>query len=305
MALISRRKALVTKKFNNFFYVDILENKNEKGRLRFLCKSRKNLYFTNQLIVVGDEVIISEINLAARTAIIENLIERKNYLVRPAIANITDIFIVTSFQEPELNLSQVNMFLVNSEHLKVNVSLIITKSDLVSTEKRDFFYNKFSRWGYKPWLLSVAEEKGFKDFLAELKMRKCSILIGPSGVGKTTILNQIIPNIKRATSDVSKKIKRGKNTTRNIELFYLKKRSYLVDTPGFNMQAINLDVKKIAYLFPELANQLEEGGCNCKFRNCLHITEPGCQINRDFERYKFYKELVINLKIHHSRNQAD
>ena len=136
-------------------------------------------------------------------------------------------------------------------------------------------------------------------------MRKCSILIGPSGVGKTTILNQIMPNINRATSDVSKKIKRGKNTTRNIELFYLKKGSYLVDTPGFNMQAINLDVKKIAYLFPELANQLEERGSNCKFRDCLHITEPGCQINRDFERYEFYKELVVNLKIHHSRNQGD
>ena len=114
MALSNKRKALVTKKFNNFFYVDILENnKNERGRIRFLCKSRKNLYFKNQLIVVGDEVIISQINLEDRTAIIENLIERKNYLVRPAIANITDIFIVISFMEPELNLSQINMFLVN------------------------------------------------------------------------------------------------------------------------------------------------------------------------------------------------
>ena len=164
MALLNKRKALVTKKFNNFFYVDILDNKTEQKRLRFLCKSRKNLYFKNQLIVVGDEVIISEINLAARTAIIENLIERKNYLVRPAIANITDIFIVTSFQEPELDLSQVNMFLVNSEYLKVNVSLIITKCDLVSKEKRDFFYNKFLGWGYKPWFLSVAEEKAIKIF---------------------------------------------------------------------------------------------------------------------------------------------
>ena len=306
MALFNKRRALVTKKFNNFFYVDVLgNNKNEKGRLRFLCKSRKNLYFKNQLIVVGDEVIISEINLATRTAIIENLIERKNYLVRPAIANITDIFVVTSFQEPELDLSQVNMFLVNSEHLKVNVSLILTKCDLVSKEKRDFFYNKFLSWGYKPLLLSVVDKKGFKDFLCELKMRRCSILIGPSGVGKTSILNQIIPSVNRATSDVSKKIKRGKNTTRNIELFYLTNGSYLVDTPGFNMQAINLDVKHAAYLFPELANQLSGEGSNCKFRDCLHLTEPGCQINRDFERYKFYKELIINLKIHHSRNRGD
>ena len=306
MGSIKQRKALVTKKFNNFFYVDILDSSNkDQGRLRFLCKSRKSLYFKSQLIVVGDEVIIGEINLAAKTAIIEKLVERKNYLVRPAIANITDIFIVASVEEPVIDLSQINMFLVNSEYLKVNVSLVITKCDLVSKEKRDFFYDKFSNWGYKPWLLSVTNKTDLKKFLSELKMKKCSILIGPSGVGKTTILNQIIPNLNRVTSDVSKKIKRGRNTTRNIELFYLTKGSYIVDTPGFNMQTINLDVKNIGYLFPELANQLKDGRSNCKFRDCLHITEPGCQINKDFERYKFYKEMVINFKTHYSQNPGD
>jgi len=306
MALFKQKKALVTKKFNNFFYVDIFEDDNsDQDRVRFLCKSRKSLYFKNQLIVVGDEVIISEINITERTAIIENLIERKNYLVRPSIANITNIFVVISFEEPKIDLSQVNMFLINSEYLKVNVSLIITKSDLVSQEKRNFFYKKFSSWGYKPCFLSIYEDTGFKNFLDELKTKKCSILIGPSGVGKTTILNKIMPNINRATSEVSKKIKRGKNTTRNIELFYLSKGSYIVDTPGFNMQTINLDVQNIAYLYPELANQIKERGSICKFRDCLHITEPGCEINKDFERYKFYKELVMDFKTHHSRNQVD
>ena len=306
MAAFKSNKALVTKKFNNFFYVDILENTHQKqDRFRLLCKSRKNLYFKNQLIVVGDEVIISEINFSDRTAIIEKLVERKNYLMRPSIANISDIFIVFSFDEPELNLSQVNMFLVNSEFLKVNVSLIITKSDLASKEQRDFINSKFSSWGYKPWFLSIKEVEGFKIFLNELKMKKCSILIGPSGVGKTTILNQIIPNMNMSTSDVSKKIKRGKNTTRNIELFYLDNGSYIVDTPGFNVQNINSDIDNIAYLFPELTSQIVNGGVQCKFRNCLHITEPGCQINKHFERYKFYKELIINLKNHHSRNRED
>ena len=306
MELLKQKKGLVTKKFNNFYYVDIVENDNlEKKRLRLLCKSRKNLYFKNQFIVVGDEVIISEINLTERTAIIEDLIERKNFLIRPSIANISDIFVVISFEEPELDLSQVNMFLVNSENLKVNVSLIITKFDLVSKEKRDFFYHKFLSWGYKPWLLSINEEAGFKIFIDELKKRYCSILIGPSGVGKTTILNQIIPNLKRATSDVSRKIKRGKNTTRNIELFYLSDGSYIVDTPGFNIQNINSDIKNIFYLFPELTSQLKSRDINCKFRNCLHMTEPGCQIKKDFERYKFYKELIINFKTNHSRTRGD
>ncbi len=306
MVLLKQERALVTKKFNNFFNVDILENKkNEYGRLRFLCKSRKNLYFKNQRIVVGDEVIISEIDLEERTAIIENLIERKNYLIRPSIANITDIFIVISIEEPDIDLSQVNMFLLNSEYLNVNVSLIITKCDLVSKEKRDFFYKKFLSWGYKPFLVSVYKEVGLKSFLDDLRKRKCSILIGPSGVGKTTILNKIIPNTNRATSEISKKIKRGKNTTRNIELFYLKKGSYIVDTPGFNIQNINFELHNIAFLFPELTSQLKGLGINCKFRDCLHITEPGCQINKDFERYEFYKELIMNFKTHHFRNPGD
>ena len=306
MVLIKRIQALVTKKFNNFFYVDILYPQNkEEGKLRLLCKSRKNLYFKNQFIVVGDQVIINEINLDEKTAIIESLIERKNYLVRPSIANISDIFIVISLKEPQLDLSQVNMFLVNSEYLKVNVSLILSKCDLVSKDMRNFFYDKFLSWGYKPWLLSLDEEKGFNKLIDELKTKKCSILIGPSGVGKTTILNQIIPNINRATSSVSRKIKRGKNTTRNIELFYLTKGSYIVDTPGFNIQNISFDTHNIQYLFPELTDQLRGGEVNCKFRNCLHITEPGCQINRDFERYKFYKELIMSVKNHHSRSQGD
>ena len=306
MALINKKKALVTKKFNNFFYVDILDNnKDGKGRLRFLCKSRKNLYFKNQLIVVGDEVIIGEINLLERTATIENLFARKNYLIRPSIANISDIFIVISIDQPQIDLSQVNMFLVNSEFLKVNVSLIITKCDLVSKDKRDSLYKKFSSWGYKPWLLSINQNEGFKKFQDELNKRKCSILIGPSGVGKTTILNQIIPNTNRPTSDVSKRIKRGKNTTRNIELFYLSKGSYIVDTPGFNTQNINFDAQDISSLFPELRSQLKNGSPNCKFRDCLHITEPGCQINKDFERYRFYKELINDIKNYHSRNLGD
>ena len=304
--LIKQKRGLVTKKFNNFFYVDILENNNDgKDRLRFLCKSRKNLYFKNQLILVGDEVIIGEINLVERTATIENLYARKNSLIRPSIANISDIFVVISIDQPEIDLSQVNMFLVNSEFLKVNVSLIITKCDLVSKDKRDALYKKFSSWGYKPWLLSINQNEGFKKFQDELNKRKCSILIGPSGVGKTTILNQIIPNTNRPTSDVSKRIKRGKNTTRNIELFYLSKGSYIVDTPGFNTQNINFDAQNISYLFPELRSQFKDDSPNCKFRDCLHITEPGCQINKDFERYRYYKELINDIKNYHSRNQGD
>ena len=121
--------------------------------------------------------------------------------------------------------------------------------------------------------------------------------MGPSGVGKTTLLNKIIPNINRATSTVSKKIKRGKNTTRNIELFEISRESYVVDTPGFNILNNLIKPKDIAFLFPEFKNQINQNGVSCKFRNCLHIDEPGCNLNKKFERYKFYKILIRDSKI--------
>jgi len=121
--------------------------------------------------------------------------------------------------------------------------------------------------------------------------------MGPSGVGKTTLMNKIIPNINRATSSVSSKIKRGKNTTRNIELFRLSKESYIVDTPGFNILNNYMKPKDIALFFPEFKNQISQNPGRCKFRDCLHIDEPGCNLNKRFERYRFYKKLINESKI--------
>jgi len=297
MNLVNLKKGLVTKKFNEFFYVDILDNKKAFECKRFLCKSRKSIKYQKINIFVGDKVIISEINYKDKTAVIENLLERENFIYRPAVANISDIYIIHSVEEPKLNYSQLSDFLINAESLMVKVSLILTKSDLIPPEKHAHLFEKFKNWGYKPKIISLTSNYELKDFIYELKTKKCSILMGPSGVGKTTLLNKIIPNVNRATSAVSNKIKRGKNTTRNIELFQLSRESYIVDTPGFNIQNSYMRPKDIASLFPEFRNQINQNGVNCKFRDCLHIDEPGCNLNKRFERYKFYKTLVKNSKI--------
>ena len=178
----------------------------------------------------------------------------------------------------------------------VNVSLILTKSDLVSREKHINLFEKFKNWGYEPKILSLTSNDELSDLINELKTKKCSILIGPSGVGKTSLLNKIIPNVNRATSAVSSKIKRGINTTRNIELFKLSRESYVVDTPGFNILNSLNKSREIALLFPEFKNQIIQNGVSCKFRDCLHIDEPGCKVNKNFERYKFYKNLIRDSK---------
>ena len=297
MNLDNVNKGLVTKKFNDFFYVDILKNEKTEENMKFLCKSRKSIKYQNKYIFVGDRVLLGEINYKYKTAVIENLVERENILDRPAVANISDIYIIHSVEQPKLNYPQLSNFLINAESIMVKVSLILTKSDLIPFEKHACLFEKFKSWGYEPKILSLNSNDQLKDLIYELKTKKCSIFMGPSGVGKTSLLNKIIPNINRATSAVSYKIKKGKNTTRNVELFQLSRKSYIVDTPGFNIQNNYIQSKDIALLFPEFKNQINQNQFRCKFRDCLHIDEPGCNLNKRFERYIFYKKLIRDSKI--------
>ena len=295
---------LVTKKFNEFFFVDIYDNKNLNNK-RFLCKVRKSVNFRNQFIYVGDEVVIDHIDFKSKRAVIVSLIKRKNLLDRPTVANISNIYVVCSVEEPKLNLSQVNRFLITAEALGVEVDLVLTKCDLISENKKNFLSEKFHQWGYKAITLNFKKSNSFKKMLIELNKKKCSILMGPSGVGKTTLLNKIIPGLQKNTAPVSSKIKRGKNTTRNVELFSLSSKSYIVDTPGFNMQTPEINIQLLPRLYREIYKQVIEEDTKCKFRNCLHVNDEGCNLNKSFERYCFYKEMIDGARSHYYPSQED
>jgi len=127
---------LVTKKFNEFFFVDLKNQENFGNSERFLCKVRKSINFKDQLIYVGDKVAIEKIDFKNKRAIITSLKKRKNLLVRPSVANISNIYVTFSVEEPELNLSQVNRFLISAESMGVEVSLVLTKCDLISDKRR-------------------------------------------------------------------------------------------------------------------------------------------------------------------------
>ena len=298
-------KGLVTKKFNEFFLVELNQNENLEINKKLLCKLRKSVNYRNQLIFVGDYVIIDQIDLKNKRATIESLVERDNLLCRPSVANLSDIYVTCSVDEPKLNLSQVNRFLISAAQLGVEVSLVLTKCDLIKEQRRLFLIDKFQKWGYKVTTLNLRNPDNFKNLLNELEKKKCSIFIGPSGVGKTTLLNMIIPDLQNRTAPISSKIKRGKNTTRNVELFSLSSKSYIVDTPGFNMQKIEMDIRKLPMLYPEIDKQIVNEGVKCKFRNCLHINDQGCNLNKNFERYSFYKEMIEASKNRHYLSQED
>ena len=298
-------KGLVTKKFNEFFLVELDPNVISSSKKNFLCKIRKSVNFRNQFVFVGDEVIVSQIDLKNKRAIIESLVKRNNFLERPSVANISNIYVICSVDEPKLNLSQLNRFLISSEQLGVEVSLILTKCDLITEQRRLFLIDKFQKWGYEAITLNFNNPDNFVNLLTELKTKRCSIFMGPSGVGKTTLLNMIIPGLKNRIAPVSSKIKRGKNTTRNVELFSLSTKSYIVDTPGFNMQPLEIDIRKLPDLYSEIYEQVVQKSIKCKFRDCLHINDQGCNLNKNFERYVFYKEMIESVKSHYSLIQED
>ena len=301
----SKHLGLVTKKFNEFFFVDLKTRENSGNSERFLCKVRKSINFKDQFIYVGDEVEIDNIDLTSKRAVITSLKKRQNLLNRPSVANISNIYITFSVEEPELNLSQVNRFLISAESMGVEVSLVFTKCDLISDKRRSFLIDKFEKWGYQTITLNLERSDYFNNLLAELKQKKCSIFMGPSGVGKTPLLNMIIPGLQNTTAPVSNKIKRGKNTTRNVELFSISNQSYIVDTPGFNMQNLDVDIRLLPNLYSEIYQQVIDEEIKCKYRNCLHLNDEGCNLNKSFERYSFYKEMIESSKSHYYQNQED
>ena len=305
MKIKNKYLGLVTKKFNDFFLVDLKNQENFGNSEKFLCKVRKSINFKNQLIYVGDEVVIENIDLKRKRAVITSLKKRKNLLVRPSVANISNIYITFSVEEPALNLSQVNRFLISAESMGVEVSLVLTKCDLISDKRRSSLIDKFEKWGYHAITLNLEKTVYFNNFLVELKQKECSIFMGPSGVGKTTLLNMVIPGLQNRTAPVSNKIKRGKNTTRNVELFSISNQSYIVDTPGFNMQPLEVDIRLLPNLYSEINKQIIDEEIKCKFRNCLHLDDEGCNLNKSFERYSFYKEMIESSKSHYYQNQED
>ena len=173
MKINNKNLGLVTKKFNDFFLVDIKNQENCENSETFLCKVRKSVNFKNQLIYVGDSVVIENIDLKSKRAVITSLKKRKNLLVRPSVANISNIYIVFSVEEPALNFSQVNRFLISAESMGVEVSLVLTKCDLISDRTRSLLIDKFAKWGYKAITLNLEKSDDFNTLLVELKQKEC------------------------------------------------------------------------------------------------------------------------------------
>ncbi len=274
----------------NYFLVDIKITSSKC--LRLLCTSRTKLRFIGFDIAVGDLVELEQIDLKNLTAVIFNIKSRTSLLTRPSVANVTDIFIVVSVVNPPFDVDQVTRFLLTAEQTGQTVSLILTKQDLIDKKESKEYENRIKKWGYEPFLVSIKNHSGISVLLEKIRKSQLAVFCGPSGVGKSSLINYLLPELSITVGQLSKKLNRGKHTTRNVQLFSVGPNSLLADTPGFNRPDLIFSKSRLAVFFPELRNQFSKKE-KCKFRNCLHLNEPGCVIDKNWERYFYYKKYLL------------
>ena len=244
---------------------------------------------------VGDYVNI--LTLSDKNGIIEEILERKNILIRPRVSNIDCAVITFSIISPNINIDLLDRFLILAESQNIeNIIICINKSDLANKDDVNLITNLYGKI-YPVVFTSTLNNKGIED-LKNLIDKKVTVFAGPSGVGKSSLINTILPNISLKTGDISKKIERGKHTTRQVELLEAWKGTYIVDSPGFTSLTIDFVEKdKLDYYFKEFRDFLG----NCKFYDCKHLYEPNCAIKEQIgkniseERYNRYTKLLNEL----------
>lgn len=260
----------MVKNYAGFYYVDT-------GNVLFQCRARGKFKKENIKILTGDRVVITEL-VPSKEGVIEELFPRKNQLIRPPIANVDQVLLVFSFNNPAPNSELIDRLLIMAGALELDVVLVFNKFDLKAPENRLFEY--YQKIIPKTVAISAKESLGILE-LENLLKDKISVLAGPSGVGKSTLVNRLVPGAKLAIGEVSSKIQRGRHTTRHVELIKLPPGGFIADTPGFsNLDLPKIERNELQNYFPEIKQNRK----NCYYPDCLHVKEPNCYIRELLER---------------------
>lgn len=272
--------------YTNYSFKDIEEFEDKLVK----CKLRGNLKVKNKKdnCIIGDNVIID-----TELDVIVEILERKNSLKRPLISNIDNLAITFAAKEPNFDIIQFQKLLLNVHKNELEPILIITKSDLLSnSEKEELGKLLKDNFPYlKYFFISHNEFSEFKEYISD----KNIIISGPSGVGKSTLINNILEQEVLVTGDISQKTKKGKNTTVDTR-FFPYNNGFIIDTPGFSSIEFPVfeNILDVREYFPEIKDLAIE----CKFSNCVHIHEPNCNVKEKLNklRYDFYKLIYQNIQ---------
>ena len=283
----------IIKGIAGFYYVNVVESG------IFECKAKGAFRKDGIKPLVGDDAVIEVLDEKEMTGNITEILPRKNELIRPAVANIDQALVVFAVTKPKPHYNLLDRFLMMMEKQDVPVIVCFNKVDLAKEKELKLLEKVYENCGHIVRFISVKEEEGI-DEIRELIHGKTTVLAGPSGVGKSSLMNLLQPEAQMETGEVSEKIKRGRHTTRHSELICIEKDTYVLDTPGFSSLFIHMfEEDEIKDYFQEFAPYEDE----CRFQGCSHIHEPDCGVKKALEegkiskiRYDNYVNIYTELK---------
>ena len=234
--------------------------------------------------VVGDEVEIEIVEGETNKAVITQIYERKTYIKRPKIANVTQIVLIISTTSPKPDLLMLDKQLAYAEYLKINPIIIINKIDLKDTYRQ--IEETYKKIGYDVYPITAKYPETAKKLKEKLK-NQVNVFAGNSGVGKSTTINALFNENITLEGEISKKNQRGKNTTTDVKLYQLEENTYIADTPGFStFEITEIESSHLAEYFKEFKEQIPK----CEFVGCTHIKEENCGIKQAVKEGKISKE---------------
>lgn len=283
----------IIKGIAGFYYVNDGENRVYQCRAKGIFRNRKIKP------LVGDNVEFSILDEEAGEGNIDEILPRKNALVRPAAANVDQALVLFALTQPSPNLNLLDRFLVMMAMEEIPVVICFNKADLGDGAMEEEYKRIYEGAGYEVHFISARTDLGM-DQVRELLRGRTTVLAGPSGVGKSSLTNRIQPEASMETGGISRKIERGKHTTRHSELFFVEKDTYMMDTPGFSsMYTPEIEASELKEFFPEFAEFENE----CRFLGCVHIGERVCGVKEavkegkiSLSRYENYRLIYEELK---------
>ncbi len=286
----------IVKGIAGFYYVEV------KGPLVYECKAKGIFRKDGIKPIVGDNVEIEIIDEDKRQGNLVKILPRSNMLIRPPVANVNQAVILFAIVKPTPNYNLLDKFLITMRQVDLPVIICFNKQDIATKEEQQELFDAYEKCGYKVLFISVKEERGL-DALKALLKGKTSTLAGPSGVGKSSLLNKLVPDASMQTGELSKKIDRGKNTTRHSELFLVKEltddegETFIIDTPGFtSLELRDVNTDSLMNYYPEFVKYEPE----CRFGGCSHIAEPDCGVKNAVKEGKVSKVRYDNYKVIYS-----
>ena len=270
-----------------------------ENEVLYECKAKGIFRKDNQKPLVGDNVEITVLNEQEREGNLTRILPRKNSLIRPAVANVDQAFVIFAMDNPKPNFMLLDRFLIMMEQADIPAVICFNKKDLATEKETQELYQTYQSCGYQVLLTSALEEEGIDEIHRILK-GKTTVVAGPSGVGKSSLTNLLQAEVQMETGEISRKLKRGKHTTRHSQVIPVGENTFLMDTPGFSsLYLMDMEEQELKDYFPEFRKYDDQ----CRFQGCRHIHAPGCRVKEALEqgeisriRYEDYLNLYEELK---------